>query len=154
MANEPNKDQTKDQPKDKEAAKETVSSTMMNVTCKLPHGLVLRLYDMVPGDDGKKTPVIKGGEVVLAGANASQIYGGFGLTQVPTDFWEEWVRQNKSLPALANGLLFAEPKRDRAIDRAEDQSDAKTGTEPLDPRKPGPGLQQASAKDMKEESSR
>lgn len=113
---------------------------LVRVGCKLPHGLTLRLFDQTPGEDGKPVFRARPDRVTLAGRNASQVIGGYGVTDVPEDFWKEWLDQNKSFPALRSGAIFSEPTRARALDRAAEQRDVKTGTEPLDPEKPGPGL--------------
>jgi|HubBroStandDraft_1064217.scaffolds.fasta_scaffold66269_2 hypothetical protein len=119
------------------------------VGCKLPHGLTIQLNRKTVNDEGKTIWQPFGKKVTLAGRNASQIVGGFGMTSVDADFWDAWVEQNPTFRALENGLLFAEPRRDRAMDRAIDQKEAKSGSEPIDPDKPGKGLTKVSAEDQK-----
>ncbi len=110
------------------------------VACKLPHGLKITLNEKTESDEGK--PIWKPTEnsVTLAGRNASQIIGGYGLTPVNADFWDAWLAQNKNFKALKAGMIFAEPRKDRAMSRAADQKALPTGSEPIDPDKPGRGL--------------
>jgi hypothetical protein len=64
--------------------------------------------------------------------------GGYSLTQVPVDFWEEWCRQNADADVLANKIIFACDTPDKAADQAREQHRAKikSGFEPIDPKKP------------------
>src|SRR5262245_49212701 len=110
------------------------SSTTVTVACKLPHGLVLKLYEMVPHDE----PVLGGGTrtsqiaqvtnhppVVLKGylaAGRPRILGGktgYALTHgVNREFFEEWLRQNADLPAVKQRLIFASDRSDTLVKRA------------------------------------
>ena len=118
------------------------------VGCKLPHGITIQLHEGSHGEDGKPVMVATGAAITLKGRNASNVIGGHGLTDVPADFWEAWTRQNATFAPLKAGLIFAEPRRDRAMDRAVDQESARTGSEAIDPDKPGKGIEKVPDKEI------
>lgn len=130
-------------------------SVHVTVACKLPHGLRLQLYKMVPHEE----PVLGGGTrqttiaeatgdpVVLNGylkpmgsERDTRIIGGavgFALTHgIPRDFFEEWLRQNKDMPAVRAGLIFASDKAETVERRAKASQKMVNGLEPIDPNKP------------------
>lgn len=126
------------------------SSNIVMVGCKLPHGLHLQLYeDGIAEASKEKIKIKSGAPVTLKGANSSSIVGGFGLTEVRADFWDAWIKANANFPAVKNGLIFAEARRDRAADRAIDQATAKTGVEAIDPNKPAKGIDPVPEKELK-----
>lgn len=128
----------------------------VTVACKLPNGLILRLFHKVSvrhaGPGGfvsveefqvdPEAPVFRvngnafprnGGGVLKHDVTGDN---GYGLTHgIPRDFWEKWVLQFKDTPAVVNGLIFAFPNREDAIARANELEDLRTGLEPLDPNK-------------------
>ncbi len=95
--------------------------------CKLPHGLVAEL---------------NGNAVVLAGANSSELIGGFGLTDVDKDFAEAWLASEKDTPLVSKGLVFIANSRREAQSVAVEQGAQKTGLEALDAENPLPGVKQ------------
>jgi len=104
----------------------------VNVACKLPQGIKIRH---------------KGKEVVLVGANASGNRFGFGITKnVDGDWFNDWkTTDGKAFPAVVNGSIFAiagttEKAQDAAKERQRDTK-VQTGLEPLDPDKPGDGVE-------------
>ncbi|SRR5258708_5335295 len=127
------------------------SEETVTVACKLPHGLIMQLQEKTT----QPQPVMGGGlrevdvwvpsnahaPITLYGnahpqnmAPIADIASGFALTyDVPKDFWDQWVEQNKTLPAVKNGLVFAQPNSRRAKDEAKEKADLKTGFERLDP---------------------
>jgi hypothetical protein len=131
-----------------------MAEEMVSVGCKLPYGLVLEL------DTEKKEPVVPGSDklvkvfypsgdkVTIAGSNSAhpdtgnpgRVVAGYGITDVPAKFWNEWVAQHAAYPLLVNGTLFAHPKADATISEAGNRRSLKTGLEQMDPDKPGPGL--------------
>ena len=126
-------------------------SGMIWIACKVPNGLLLRLFDMIDVPEmtpnGPRTIKIaqQRGEPVKINGSAVKfntipdhpIPGGYGLTQVRADFWEEWAEKNRDHDALKNGMLFAQVKPDAAADQARAQHKAgiRSGMEPLDPKK-------------------
>ena len=137
--------------------KTTNSGETVTVACKLPHGLVLRCFDMVP----TREPIMGGGfrEVKMAQelpqtytlkgnahpqnmAPKAPIAGGYALTfGIPKDFLDRWLEENKQSDVILNGLIFAHTKSEMVQDQAEDQADVKSGLERLDPAKLPKGLQ-------------
>lgn len=100
------------------------------VGCKLPNGLLLQV----------------GHEAVeIAGANSSELVGGYGLTPVPKDFWEAWVAEHRSYEPLRNDLIFVQGKKDDAKAQAKEQAETK-GIEGVNPDKPSPGAKKADDK--------
>lgn len=133
------------------------STETVTVACKLPNGLLLRLFDMkdqyepAPGgsrliklavervDAGRVR--INGFAVPYGQTPQYEIPGGFALTHnVPKDFFEEWLSQNQQLPAVSKGLIFAAEKRDDAIAEANEKAELKSGLEPVDPVAPPRGF--------------
>lgn len=124
------------------------SSNTVVVGCKLPNGLIVDLCDPGVNEHGQKIMIPRRQPVTFKGANSSNIVGGFGLTDVDADFWEAWVKQNAKFPALVNGLIFAQERRDRAADNAMDHADAKSGFEGINPDRPGKGVERVPKKDL------
>lgn len=136
------------------------ASPTVTVACKLPHGLVLRLYDMEDNDE----PIMGGGfktvkravqrgdeQVVLNGylvpdsadedarEGRERVGGrlGYALTHgVDREFFEEWMKQNASIPAVKNHLIFAAARAADAKDAAKEKRGLRNGFEPIDPDKP------------------
>jgi hypothetical protein len=148
---EPNDDKTAPQPKVGRGA------THVTVACKLPAGLVLRLYNMVPSEEPvlgggvRKTTIAEydaaAGEYRLKGYAAphgerpdARIIGGmtgFALTPgIARDFGERWLKANADLPAVKNGLIFASDKEDHVVGLSKDQKGLSNGLEPIDPKNP------------------
>jgi hypothetical protein len=126
------------------AAKDTVT-----VGCKLPNGLVLRLYRSeevtVPVSGGgiakEKRARQVGGDVQLNGfasvfgeAPKALVIGGYAMTpNVDSAFFEEWLKQNKGSDLIENKLVFAHKTEASAKDQAKDQAKVHSGLEPLSP---------------------
>lgn len=91
-------------------------SNLIYVGCKLPTGLVLKV--------GNKT-------ITLKGANDARIIGGYGITPVPSDFWEAWEAEYKESPFIIHNLIFAQTTVARAEGTAKEQEGVKTNFEPL-----------------------
>jgi hypothetical protein len=130
-------------------------ATTVTVACKLPHGLILRLFKMnetevpVLGGGTRMEKVaeqvgdvveIKGYAVPFGAERDFSLVGGktgFALTPgVNKDFFDEWLRQNKDHPAVVSGLVFASPSESRAKDEAKDKRTMRNGQEPIDPDNP------------------
>lgn len=122
----------------------------VTVACKLPHGLRLRLFDMVDASE----PVMGGGTrtfkraqeigepVVIRGYRAMPFLereegakfpnGGYALTPgVDKEFWEKWLEQNQDLEAVKNNLVFAAGKTENARAEAVGFVDQLCGLEPM-----------------------
>lgn len=120
----------------------------VTVACKVPNGVLLRLFKMVPSSE----PVLGGGrrettiaEVIAApvkihgparpfGADpVALVVGGYALTpNVDADFFAEWMRQNADHDMVKNNLIFAHEKRDTVEKKAEDRSEVLSGLQPMD----------------------
>jgi hypothetical protein len=120
------------------------SGDKVAVGCKLPHGIVLRLYKPTSQNDsnGKEITVFvaDGDPVTLNGTNADKkggrVVGGYGLTEnVDADFMDAWMTQNPNFPAVKNGLIFVAPRVDKARDQAKEQTEVR-GIETIDPEHP------------------
>lgn len=132
------------------------SGEKVTVACNMPHGLRLRLFEMVDFEEdvmggGKKVGKIASqiGEDVIINGNSLpfghipdyRIVAGFALTEgVSKDFFDEWLRQQADLPAVKNGLIFAMPNETEASAKAKDFKGLRSGMERLsqegDPRMP------------------
>jgi hypothetical protein len=129
----------------------------VTVACKLPHGLILRLFRM----ETRNEPVMGGGTrevqvatqvgepVVIKGYAAPfgqvpsvPIEGGYALTpNVDADFWAAWVKQNEDHDAVRNRLIFANEKSESAQRKAKDQTKVRSGLEPIDPQRLPKGIE-------------
>jgi hypothetical protein len=110
----------------------------VTVACKLPHGLELRLYKVE-----KDTPaqLLPGDPVVLAGTNADNAVGGYGLTEnVDAAFFAAWMDQNQTFPAVRAGLIFADDSTAKVRDRAVEQARLESGFEGINPEAPRSGV--------------
>ena len=143
-------------------AKQSNSGETVTVACKLPHGLLLRVFDMVP----TREPIMGGGyrEVQMARecseqyivkgnahaqnmAPSAPISGGYALTfGIPKDFWDRWLKENESSDVVKNNLIFANEKSDYVQDEAEEKAGLRSGLERLDPNKPPKKLEKFSEK--------
>lgn len=124
------------------------------VACKLPNGLILRLFHEV--DETEATPqgnrTVKvhrqRQDVVPVRLNGSAtpyakfpdypVHHGYALTVVDAGFWHEWCRQNHDAEVLRNKLVFAHEKPEQAQGQAQEQHKDKvrSGLEPIDPKNP------------------
>lgn len=121
-------------------AVEPKSSGKVAVACKLPHGLVLQVYQHEP--PAPAVPV--GDAVTLLGANADGAVGGYGITEnVDSAFYAAWMNQNKQFPAVRAGLIFAADTADKARAQAAEQARILSGFEGVNPEKPPGGVMPA-----------
>lgn len=95
------------------------------VSCKLPHGLIIKTG---------------GKSVTLNGANSSRIIGGYGLTPVDKDFFDAWKAEYATFEPLKSGLIFEQANERSAVSQATEQQEIKSGLEPLDLDKPAAGI--------------
>ena len=101
--------------KNTETQNVTTSTQTVTVGCKLPHGLVLEVGST---------------SVTLNGANASNIIGGYGLTEgVDKAFFDAWLKKNEHLPFVRNQMVFAQSTTDDAKAEALEKAHEKTGFE-------------------------
>lgn len=134
----------------------------VSVACKLPNGLALRVFKMIPHSE----PVMGGGTretelavqvgdtVTLKGYAApfgmapnAPVAGGYAITSgVDADFWAAWLEQNAEHPVVKNGLVFASERIDSVQKQAKEQAEIKCGLEALDPDKPMRGIAKADSK--------
>jgi hypothetical protein len=109
----------------------------VTVACKLPNGLHLDLK-------GRDRVTVRGPAVEWGKAPIA--VGGYALTpDVDADHWAAWLALYKDAPFVKNRYIFAFPKPADATSAALEMKDEKCGLEPLDPDKPGPGLERVIA---------
>ncbi|MGO4738639.1 hypothetical protein AB4099_18975 [Bosea sp. 2KB_26] len=122
----------------------------VTVACKLPHGLILQLQEprevaepTQASPDRKVTRYERVGKVVaIAGCalhmdrpSAKQVIGGFALTHgVDAAFFAKWLDQNKELPAVEGGFIFAAEKMGTLEGQIAKGEKRRTGMEPADPK--------------------
>ncbi len=110
-------------------------SKTVTVACKLPGGVTLDHAGL---------------KVTLKGANADDALLGYGRTPVDADWFDSWLSSDEGgghgaeFPAVKAGLIFAnrDPKKvdDEIAEKSGDPT-VQSGLEPIDPDKPGPGLE-------------
>lgn len=153
---EPNRSTLKLPSEQNKAAAKTpgTSAETVTVACKLPSGLVMRLfqshdidYPMFGGGyktvsewrqmEGAPTYELNGFSHHLEMAPEYAIAGGYALTPgIPKDFWEMWLEQNQSADFVKNNLIFAAGSENSARAQAKEQREVKSGLERLDPKNP------------------
>lgn len=140
-------------------------SVTVTVACKLPHGLILRLYDMVDFDEpaaggGYRTikraqprpgqVVIKGYLSRYRGASIQPLAesSSYALTHgVDKDFFDRWLVDNKDNPAVVNKLIFASDKPETVQGIAREHAKVRTGLEPINPSRLPRGIETATKKE-------
>lgn len=152
------------------AAKPTSAGAKVTVYCKMPCGLRIRNFRMVPqteqvlGGGTREFHIAEPtGEEILIWGNRFRIgdpqthrlVGDYGVTEgVDKDSWDAWLAANKEIPMVKNGLVFAAEKRDFGEDEAHDRRDTFSGLGPMakdgDPRAPRAGANLTGVKDFAE----
>lgn len=121
------------------------TGTQVAVGCKLPSGLILRVYrpHQANTPDGKTVTsfVPLGDPVQLNGSNSSRVIGGFGITLVDADFFDLWESQNGEYDPVKAGLIFKASDPRAAASMATERAAVVNGMEPTDPTKMGAKLQ-------------
>lgn len=133
--------------------KSQVSGGKVTVGCKLPNGLILRLFQMVDrvenvAGGGTRTfkiseqigepVVIKGNKLPFGEVPEYQIVGNYALTAgVDAEFFRMWMDQNAGHEAVKNGLIFAASNQADAIDISKDNRDRRSGLEAVVPAEHG-----------------
>lgn len=121
--------------------------TFAYVSCKAPLGILAEIGNK--GDVGYRKVLIKGANEgkfnPRTGQFTSTTVGGFGLTEVPLDFWRDWSASNASFVEQykAGKLLAEHESRDEADAWRIENADSVSGFEPLDPNKMPKGLEAA-----------
>ncbi len=114
-----------------EIEQEAPTSNTVIVKCNLPHGM---RFPLERGDI-----VVNGNATHLRGLEMGIIPsdGRYGQTYIDASAWNEIVRIYGTLPAIKNGLIFAEKNTARANARAKEQVELRHGREPVDPKATG-----------------
>lgn len=136
----------------------------VTVACKLPNGLILRLFQMQDTEElvmggGVRTvqkaflmdhePVKLRGCAAPFGSPILTI-GGYALTyNVDAQFFAEWLRQNYDADSVKNGLVFAQLERDHVEGQARDQEELQSGLQPLVKSEDGGDLRDPNRKKVK-----
>lgn len=126
-------------------------SGIVTVACKLPHGLIMRIYEMEDASEqvmGGGARTFKrarqvGDEVKLNGyavpfgqAPEHPVVAGFALTHnVDAGFFKAWMAANKDHAAVKNGLIFGYAQLDSVTSQAKERGALRSGLEPLNPNK-------------------
>ena len=96
------------------------------IGCRLPHGLVLEY---------------RGVSVTLKGKNSRVVAGlyvpeqDFATTEVDADFWEAWIKEHSTFPAVTSNSIFVAKDSPSAEAVAKELRAESTGFEQLDPAK-------------------
>lgn len=99
---------------------------VVTVGCKLPNGLLIDV-------GGKVTHIV--------GANASNVIGGYGLTEgVDKDYFEKWLKEHSDQPYVKEEMIFAQAKTNSAQSKASENASVKTGLEGLPQDRPVEGV--------------
>ena len=125
-----------------------VKNDVVTVACKVPNGLLLRIFNMAPAREQTPTGYrdieraeqvgdtikINGPAVKFGQIPEHTIIGGYALTpNVNKDFFEKWLHQNSDHPSVRAGLIFANAKPAMVTGQAKEQKALLSGLEPLNP---------------------
>lgn len=109
------------------------------VACKLPTGLHLDLAGPPP------RRVTLRGTATPFGEPPIIVQGGYSLTHdVDEEFMDEWMRVYASTELVQKSIIFVHSKVADARAHSRELAEVRTGLEPLDPDKPGKGLEPVS----------
>lgn len=124
------------------------TSATVWVACKLPRGLIIQLSNEIETEQkvmGGGIRMIKqnmrmGEQIRLKGYTVPfgkvpnySIIGDFGLTEIPRNFWEAWLRQNPNYTPVKEGLIFAFSDQASTAARAREYEGMPCGLEPMNP---------------------
>jgi hypothetical protein len=113
-----------------------MSTETVVVGCKLPNGLFMELGKV--GTDSYQRHRLNGsnaqGALVVPGTN-------YGVTTIPKDFMDAWMKKHQWLPAVRKQLIFVVGDMASAQAQAMDNQKERTGLEPLNPEKPPEGIE-------------
>lgn len=121
--------------------------TFVYVSCKAPLGLFTELGNK--GEPGYRKMLIKGANEghfnPRDGRFTATTVGGFGLTEVPVEYWNAWRKTREAFVAEweAGNLIAVHDSKDEADAWRLEHADSVTGFEPLDPGKMPKGLEAA-----------
>lgn len=126
-------------------------SGTVTVACKVPNGMILRIFQMhdrdepVMGGGVKTVPravqvgdavTVKGPAVPFGQVPAFVIAGGYALTPgVDAQFFNKWLEQNQDHEAVKNSLIMAADKPDMVRDWAAEHDGNLSGLQPMVPEK-------------------
>jgi hypothetical protein len=123
-------------------------NNLVTVACKVPNGLLLRIFKMMPAREQTPTgyrdvekaeqvgnPVkINGPTVPFGQVPEYAVVAGYALTpNIDKDFFDEWLRQNADHATVKAELIFAHGNRAVVSDRAKEHKEVLSGLEPLNP---------------------
>lgn len=118
----------------------------VTIACKLPNGLIMRLFEMQDTEElvmgggvrsVKKAFLADHPPVKLNGCAAPfgspiLLVGGYALTRnVDVQFYAEWLRQNWDSDLIKNRIIFAQEKEDSLVGQATEQEEILSGLQPL-----------------------
>lgn len=108
------------------------------VACKLPHGIILEV--------GKQKIELKGS--MQLGRSQTPFFMSaqmVGLTKVPRDFWEAWLKDHQDFIPYKKGFIFAADKKKKVLDEAKEKETLLHGLEPINPSLMPKALEQVKA---------
>ena len=92
------------------------------IACKHPNGVVLNLdhYELMNAQNnrvlrraGKASVTLKGWSHPINRPDPTEGTGGYVLTRVPADFWEQWLATHADFPMIEDGTILG-PHKDAA----------------------------------------
>lgn len=111
--------------------------TTVTVACKLPNGIELELRDE---EGNRQSHVIRGSAAQRRLESNGQmlesvrsVVSGYGLTEVPKDFADEWFKRNAKYQPVVSQAIFVLPDIKSAQSKARELEKVKTGLEPINP---------------------
>lgn len=96
------------------------------IGCRLPHGLVLEYRGVSVTLKGKNSKVLPSVGIYVPEQD-------FATTEVDADFWEAWIKEHSTFPAVTSNSIFVAKDPSSAEAVAKELRAESTGFEQLDP---------------------
>lgn len=124
-----------------ETAKTNTRKTVV-IACKLPNGILLSVPKGAPYEEQTRIKLMGNSVYTLPNEDRKwtmpTLAEGHSLTTISSDFWEQWVSENKdTCTPFKRGFFFAANSVSEATAKAADNRENLTGLERLDPKKNG-----------------
>lgn len=113
------------------------SAAHLIIGCKLPHGVLLEMGDR-EDDEAYRSHRIIG----VLHAHPSELFEGAAITRnIPTDFWEAWMKTHSKLSFVKREFIFASAALEDVQAWAFEQAKRVVGLEGVDPFAPPKGIE-------------
>ena len=105
-----------------------MAGEMVTIACKHPNGVVLNCDHYIVVNEanntirrvaGKRSFKLNGWAHSFGTPNPTEGSGGYRLTSIPADFWEEWLAEHPDFPMLEDKTIVGPPAKGTTLDVAK-----------------------------------